>query len=62
MESQWMTTKEAAAYLGVSTSWLNQRRAAGKYPAWYKVGRLARYKKEDLDRWVNANRKEGQNG
>jgi len=58
MQSQYLTTKEAAQYLGMSESWLNQRRMAGKFPAYFKVGRLVRYAKEDLDRWVRMNKKE----
>ena len=59
MQRQYLTTKEAALYLGMSESWLNQRRMAGKQPAYHKVGRLVRYTTEDLDRWVRSNRKGG---
>lgn len=61
MESEWFNTQEAARYLGVSASWLHKRRADGKFPAWHRIGRLVRYAKGDLDRWVQLSRKGGEN-
>lgn len=58
-----MTEQEAAAYLAVSRSFLRQRRCStetsGKPggPLFYKIGRRVLYRKEDLDRWINAHAK-----
>ena len=52
-ESDLMTRKEAAAYLGVSeitlAIWCSTRRYNLRV---YKIGRLAKYKKSDLDAFI----------
>ena len=50
-----ITSVEAAEYLGVQpvTVTLWRHRKIG--PKYYKIGRLIRYKQEDLDQWVEAN-------
>jgi excisionase family DNA binding protein len=50
-----MTTREAAEYLGVSKSFLEHRRAAGRPPAYFKVGARVRYRMIDLDAYVEDN-------
>lgn len=48
----------AAAYLGnVSTSFLAKRRLTGNGPAFVKLGRRVMYRVEDLDAWVQNNRR-----
>ena len=59
---QMMTTKQAAAYLGVGESSLNQARSFGYFgvnktqtgPPYTKIGKLVRYKAEDLDKWLEG--------
>jgi excisionase family DNA binding protein len=48
-----MSRKEAAAYLGVSEITLAIWKTTGRYslPV-YKIGRLAKYKKSDLDAFI----------
>ena len=52
-ESDLMTRKEAAAYLGVSEITLAIWKSTGRYSVQvYKIGRLAKYKKADLDAFI----------
>jgi len=57
--------REAAAYIGMSTSFLRQDRMNGSRetrtpgPRWIKVGRAIRYLKEDLDIWLDEHRVSG---
>ena len=47
MEKQFLTTKEAAAFLGYKSSYLYKLTMWRKLP-YYKVGRGVRFKREDL--------------
>jgi len=48
-----MSRKEAAKYLGVEPQTLAVWASTRRYPLrFYKVGRLARYRKSDLDAFV----------
>lgn len=47
-----LTTAEAARYLGLATSTLNKWRVYGYGPAFVKLGRAVRYRKDDLDRYL----------
>lgn len=52
-ESDLMTRKEAAAYLGISEITLAIWKSTGRYSVQvYKIGRLAKYKKADLDAFI----------
>jgi excisionase family DNA binding protein len=52
-ESDLMTRKEAAIYLGVSEITLAIWKSTGRYSLKvYKIGRLAKYKKSDLDAFI----------
>lgn len=52
-ESELMSRKEAAAYLGVSEITLAIWKSTGRYNLRvYKIGRLAKYKKADLDAFI----------
>jgi excisionase family DNA binding protein len=50
---RWMTLKEAAAHLNVSTSYLYQKGDTVGVPR-YKIGNKFRYKLSDLDTWVQS--------
>ena len=54
-EDRWLSVREIAAYLGVKTetvyTWIAQR----NLPA-HKVGRLWKFKAEEVDAWVRAGR------
>lgn len=51
----YMTTRELAAFLGLSAGTLCVWRSQGKGPSYYKVGNAVRYKIDDVDAWKNAN-------
>lgn len=47
-------TKEAALYLKIGASTLEHYRISGRGPSFLKLGTsIVRYKKADLDRWVD---------
>ena len=53
MEDRWLSVEEIAQYLGVSKdtvyTWINKK----KMPA-QKIGRLWKFKKDQVDAWVEA--------
>lgn len=53
-EKVWLTTKEAAEHLGVSTQHLEGLRCKGGGPHYHKPNgvRVIRYKYADLDAWL----------
>ena len=58
-ESAWLTPQEAAAHTGFSTSTLASWRSARRTrpsagPDFRKVGRMIRYRREDLDRFIET--------
>jgi len=54
--SDLLNTGQAATYLGVSPSTLEHWRMLGKGPTWVSLGvRLKRYRKFDLDQWIEQN-------
>jgi excisionase family DNA binding protein len=50
-----LTTEEAAEYLGKSSWWLRENISRLGIPA-FKIGRQWRYRKEDLDLWLDAHK------
>jgi excisionase family DNA binding protein len=57
VKPQVYTEAEAAAYLGVKPGTLSVWRSTRRYDLPYlKVGRLVRYDKADLDRWLQSRR------
>jgi excisionase family DNA binding protein len=55
MEDRWLSVDEIAAYLGIKRDtiykWIERKNMPGK-----KVGRLWRFKQDEIDEWVNAGR------
>jgi len=49
--NKWLTLEQIAEYLQMSTSSIYKMAQVGKIPA-YKVGRQWRFKKEEIDAWV----------
>jgi excisionase family DNA binding protein len=50
-----LTPEEAAEYLNVSLTWLQQKREAGNGPRYIRIGhRTVRYRKCWLSAWVRA--------
>jgi hypothetical protein len=61
-KTEYLNTKQAAAYLGVSKSFLEKRRQKTRpdlmrqSPAFHEFVRSIRYEKFDLDHWREARR------
>jgi len=53
---KWLTLEQIAEYLQMSTSSIYKMAQAGKIPA-YKVGRQWRFRKEEIDKWVEKKKK-----
>ena len=51
----YMTTYEAAGFLGFTAGTLRVWRSQGKGPNYYKVGSTVRYEMDDLEAWKNEN-------
>ena len=54
--------KQAAAYLGVSRSWLQKARCQKIGPPFFRLGRgnaLIRYRSTELDAWIERNSHNG---
>ncbi|MFD6210204.1 helix-turn-helix domain-containing protein [Peribacillus frigoritolerans] len=53
IERQTITVQETAAYLGISKDLVYAMAKAGELPA-VKIGRRILFRKESLDRWMQA--------
>ena len=47
-------SKEAAAFLKISLSWLAKARATNEGPPFIRIGRRVRYSKAALIRWLKS--------
>ena len=54
MHDVYLKPKEAADYLKTSTSTLAKRRLYNDSPAFCRIGRAIRYRKADLDHFMNS--------
>ncbi len=62
MTEKLLNTLEASQYLGVTRDTLAVWRTTRRYELPYiKVGRLVKYRKSDLDNWLNERTREKQN-
>ena len=52
-----LSTSKAAAYLGLSPSFLNKLRCTGNGPCYAKLGRRVLYRKAELNSWLEASRR-----
>jgi predicted DNA-binding transcriptional regulator AlpA len=60
-DQQRLTSKEAAALLGVCVTWLWQRRQQiGTGPDFFRIGKKIFYYKNDIDHWRESRRNAGQ--
>lgn len=55
-QARMLTTREAARYLQLSSTYLNKMRVTGTGPVFVKLGRSVRYHQADLDAWITARR------
>jgi len=57
IEEKLLTPAEAADYLNVSLTWLQEKRAAGNGPPAIKIGhRTVRYRRCELEAWLERRR------
>ena len=49
-----LTTKQAAAYCGLSPRTLERYRVTGEGPRFIKLGRRVLYDPDELDRWIRS--------
>jgi excisionase family DNA binding protein len=49
---KWLTTTEAAEYIGGKPGTMEIWRFKGQGPAFHKIGTRVRYTQEDLDEWL----------
>lgn len=54
INSDLLVVDEAAAYCSLSKSYLNTLRVTGSGPAFLKLGRAVRYRRSDLDSWIES--------
>ena len=56
-ETIYLSTREAAAFLGLSPRTLDRYRVSGEGPAFHKFGSRVRYLKGDVEAWAAARRR-----
>ncbi len=56
MMQQYLNTREAAEYLGVSVSLLERYRQLREGPSFVRIGRSVRYRREDIDDFATLGR------
>lgn len=56
MSSEVLTTLEAASYVRLGKPTLERLRVSGDGPLYCKLGGAVRYRKADLDLWLEARR------
>lgn len=57
-QERWLlTTEQAAHYCASAASTFEKLRVFGGGPVFVKIGRRVAYKREDLDAWIDGNRR-----
>ncbi len=56
-ERHYLSTREAAHYLGLSVRTLNRYRVSGDGPVFHRFGGRVRYRRDDLDGWAAVRRR-----
>ena len=56
VECNYLTTPEAARYVGLAASTLKRYRMTGEGPVYHRLGGRVRYRREDLDAWAGERR------
>ena len=54
MAREYLSTQQAADYLGVSLKTIAKWRVQGVGPAYRKIGRIIKYLVNDLDGWADS--------
>lgn len=58
----WLSTKEAARFLGIHPDTLRRWRREGIGPRYSRIGRLIRYHVDTLDEWLRSKEQDSQQG
>ena len=53
----YLSTRQAAEYLGLSTRTLDRYRVSGDGPVFHRFGGRVRYLRDDLDAWAASRRR-----
>ncbi len=61
-QGEYFTVRQLADYTGISASNWNKRRLTGDTPPWCAIGRTVRYRRRDVDAWMEARRRESTSG
>ena len=56
-ERHYLSTREAADYLGLSARTLDRYRVSGEGPVFHRFGGRVRYTRADLDAWAAKRRR-----
>ncbi len=56
VEQPYVNTRQAAAFLGLSSSTMNRYRVSGDGPAFHRFGKRVLYHMDDLDVWAGVRR------
>lgn len=51
---EWLTTRQASAYVKLTKNTLDTYRSQGKGPTFHRNGRTVRYRRVDLDSYVTG--------
>ena len=54
MQDKLLSTKELSEYLGIAVSTIIEYRMNNSGPVYAKLGHLVRYKKSDVDAWIES--------
>ncbi len=60
VDDRWLSVEEIAAYLGIKRETLYKWLAEKNMPA-HKVGRLWKFRKDDVDEWVRTGEADSRN-
>ena len=55
--TSYLSTRQAAEYLGLSTRTLDRYRVSGDGPVFHRFGGRVRYLRDDLDVWAASRRR-----
>jgi excisionase family DNA binding protein len=61
MDSNFLTIHEVSAYLHIKPATLYSKVESGVIPH-YKIGHLVRFKREDVDQWMEDHRRDSSDG
>lgn len=56
IQKEFLTTKEAATYLGMALSYLYKMTSRKSIPFYTPTGKKIYFKKSELDEWMNSSR------